>query len=163
MLRARSFRPLGWLLASAWLGVACSGTHEPTQAITAAGRPGVGRTANVPALVGLSIDELAGRLGQRQPVPATFATSAEAAAAADSSRGMGPDSLASFRTGGLTLIANYSARSRRVHDLLVLGHNEDSLMARSALRSSSRQYLVLPVFASDRPSYLLGLRVIITN
>lgn len=158
---ARSLRPLGWLLASAWLGVACSGTHEPTQATAPAARARVARIANVPALVGLSIDELAGRLGPRQPVPASFV--APAVAAADSSQATSLDSLASFRAGGLTLVAHYGVRSRRVHDLLVLGHNEDSLMARTALRSSARQYLVLPVFASDRPGYLLGLRVITTN
>ena len=158
---AHSLRPLGWLLASAWLGVACSGTHEPTQATVPAARARVARMANVPALVGLSIDELAGRLGPRQPVPVSLA--APAAAIADSSQAAHSDSLASFRAGDLTLIANYSARSRRVHDLLVLGHNEDSLMARAALRSSARQYLVLPVFASDRPSYLLGLRVVTTD
>jgi len=118
--------------------------------------------ANVPALIGLTIDELAGRLGPRQPLPASFAALAEEEPAA-TNQAVSPDSLASFQTGGLTLIASYSTRSRQVHDLLVLGHNEDSLMARAALRSSARQYLVLPVFASDRPSYLLGLRVITTD
>jgi hypothetical protein len=161
MYVSHSLRSLGWLLASAWLGVACSGTHEPTQATAPTARARVVRAANVPALVGLSIDELAGRLGPRQPVPASLA--APASASADSSQAARSDSLASFQAGSLTLIANFNARSRRVHDLLVLGHNEDSLMARAALRSSARQYLVLPVFASDRPSYLLGLRVVTTD
>ena len=155
---SHSLRSAGWLLASAWLGVACSGTHEPTQATAPTARARVARVANVPALVGLSIDELAGRLGPRQPVPTGFAAAAAGPAAAGPP--VAADSLASFRAGGLTLIASYSASSREVRDLLVLGHHEDSLMALAALRSSARRYLVLPVFASNRPNYLLGLRVV---
>lgn len=157
MQRAPWLRITGWLLAGGWLG-ACSGAHEPTQTTSVATHADVAPTANVPALLGLSIDDLHSRLGTRQPLPTRPGTTDAVPEVA--SRLTNPDSLASFRAGGLTLIANYNARTRQVHELLVLGHHEDSLMARAALRSSASQYLVMPVFASGRPNYLLGLRVV---
>lgn len=158
MWRSLVLRRAGWgLLASGGLG-ACSGAHEPTQTTQAAAHAGVAPTANVPMLVGLSIDGLHSRLGPRQPLPASFTTPAEVLGAA--SRLARQDSLAAFKTGGLTLIASYDARSRQVHDLLLLGHHEDSLLAKAALRANASNYLVLPVFGPDRPNYLLGLRVV---
>jgi hypothetical protein len=73
------------------------------------------------------------------------------------------DSLLAFRTGGLTLIASYNAHTRQVRDLLVLGHQEDSLMARASLRANTNEYLLLPVFLTNRPNRLVGLRVVKTD
>jgi hypothetical protein len=144
------------LLGSSLLG-ACSRTREHQTAV-ATTHARVAPTANVPALVGLSIDDLLSRLGSRQPVPASFASSAEVLEADNQLTKQ--DSLALFKTGGLTLIANYNSHTRQVHELLLLGHHEDSLMTRATLRASASQYLVLPVFANSRPNYLLGLRIV---
>jgi hypothetical protein len=150
----------GWLLlGGVWLS-ACSGTHEPVQTPLAA-HARVAATANVPALVGLSIDNLQRRLGPTQPVPVAFATPAAILGADDSLTSQ--DSVASFKAGTLTLIACYSSRTRQVHDLLLLGHHEDSLMARAALRPNASKYLVLPVFGTNKPNYLVGLRVVATS
>lgn len=155
----RYFRWL-WLAAAGW-PAGCSGAHEPTQVAVAPAHAAAAPTANVPALLGASIESLQARLGAAQPLPAGFIdptdldTSGPGAAR--------PDSLATFRTGGLTLIASYNVRTRQVNDLLLLGRREDSLMARASLRVNSTSYLVLPVFCPDQPGHLLGLRVVATN
>jgi hypothetical protein len=68
--------------------------------------------------------------------------------------------VTTFRTGGLTLVASYNARSREVRDLLLLGHHEDSLMGRAHLQANTPSYLVMPVFYNGNAYRLLGLRVI---
>ncbi|MGI4762680.1 MAG: hypothetical protein ACRYF0_18360 [Janthinobacterium lividum] len=140
---------------SGWLA-GCSGAHEPTQVVGATTHAAVAPTANVPALLGSSIDGLRSRLGTAHPLPAGYLDPLSAGIAST-------DSLLSFRTGGLQLVATYNAQTRQVRDLLVLGQQEDSLMGRASLRSSAREYLVLPVFRPDNPQRLLGLRVLATN
>lgn len=157
--------PLRWAatLGSAW-GVlsGCSGAHEPRRApLPETRHVQVAPTADVPALVGLSIDGLRQRLGPPQPLPDQLADG-EAGALLYTSRGQ-LDSLLVFRTGGLLVLATYDARSRRVRDLLLPGHHEDSLMGRAHLRSSASNYLVMPVFRNTRSFRLLGLRVIPTK
>ncbi|RZK28621.1 MAG: hypothetical protein EOO63_10835 [Hymenobacter sp.] len=113
---------------------------------------------NVPALLGMSIDKLSERLGPSQHLPPGFANPLEVVvSAADLNR---QDSLASFRTGGLTVLASYDAHTRQVRDLLLLGQREDSLMAQGTLRANARDYLVLPVFRVNKPGRLVGLRVV---
>ena len=146
------------LLAGLVLAASCSGAHEPTQQTTTAPRSAIIPTANVPALLGASIDSLRHRLGAAQPLPAGFADPLNVAVAANSTARA--DSQAAFRTGGLTLVANYNARTRQVSDILLLGQQEDSLMGRASLQTNSHSYLVLPVFRQDRPTRLLGLRIV---
>ena len=150
-------RYVRWLLAGSAGLAACSGAHEPTQTTTAARADAAVRT-NVPALVGLSIDGLHRRLGPSRPLPADFAD--PRVLASSGTRPTAPDSVASFQTGGITLIASFDARTRQVRDLLLLGPHEDSIMARTALRSNASNYLVLPVFYTQQPNRLLGLRVV---
>jgi hypothetical protein len=142
--------PARWLLlaASSWLA-ACSGAHESAQMVAGA-HAGAASTANVPALVGMSIDELHRRLGSSQE-PTASLTDPNGPLASQSERAM-QDSVVAFQTGGLTLLASYDARTRQVRDLLLLGQHEDSLMARAALRSNASGYLVLPVFRVDKPN-----------
>ena len=136
----------------------CSGGRESRHAPSAEARHAqVAPTADVPALVGVSIDALHQRLGASRPV------AAKVAAAMPEKLLNLADSVAAFRTGGLTLIASYNARSRQVRDLLLLGHHEDSLMGRARLRSNDPNYLVMPVFYADNSYRLLGLRVLSTN
>lgn len=160
-VRAASFRTR-WLLlaASSWLA-ACSGAHESAQVAASAARVGAAATTNVPALVGMSIDDLHRRLGAAQTPPASL-TDPSGPLAGQDAQAM-QDSVVSFQTGGLTLVASYDVHTRQVRDLLLLGHHEDSLMAKATLRSNASSYLVLPVFQVDRPSSLLGLRIVATK
>jgi hypothetical protein len=139
----------------------CSGSHEQHRVSPPLGLVQVAPTADVPALLGMSIDGLRQRLGPPQPLPAQFTTS-QASTLLFASRGQF-DSLATFRTGGLLVLASYDAHSRRVRDLLLLGHHEDSLMGRAHLRPNAAEYLVMPVFRDNRSFRLLGMRVIPTK
>jgi hypothetical protein len=145
-----------FVVAASWWLAGCSGAHEPTQVASTPTHAAITPTANVPALLSSSIDGLRNRLGAAHSLPAGYPDplSVDKASA---------DSLLAFRTGGLQLVATYNARTRQVHDLLILGQQEDSLMGKASLRSSAREYLVLPVFRPDNPNRLLGLRVIATN
>jgi hypothetical protein len=142
-------------VASWWLA-GCSGAHEPTQTVGTAPHAVVAPTANIPALLGHSIDELRSRLGASYTLPAGYRDLLSDGKAS-------ADSLLAFRTGGLQLVAAYDVRTRQVRDLLILGQQEDTLMGRASLQSSARGYLVLPVFRPDNPNRLLGLRVLATN
>ncbi len=150
-----------WLTTVSYLALsACSGAHEPVHAPTASRPRGIiTPTANVPALVGASIDALRRRLGPAYPLPPGFDDPIMAAA----DNAAAPDSVAAFRTGGLLLVANYNAHTRQVRDLLLLGQHEDSLLAKAALQTSNANYLVLPVFQAGSANRLLGLRVIATK
>lgn len=146
-------------LAACWAVAGCSGAHEPAQTAPTPPRASVTADANVPALLGKSIDSLRSQLGPPQALPATYKDPLAAITAASPTT----DSLTVFRTGGLTVVASYNARTRQVRDLLVLGQHEDSLLARASLRASARTYLLMPVFFVNKPGHLLGLRVINTK
>ncbi|MGI4867271.1 MAG: hypothetical protein ACRYFZ_25360 [Janthinobacterium lividum] len=151
----------GWRSAAFSLSLllaGCSGGREPhhmpaTDMVHAQVAP----TTDVPALLGTSIDGLRRRLGASQPLPAALTAALPEAALSLT------DSVTTFRTGGLTVVASYNARSRQVRDLLLLGHHEDSLMGRARLRSNAPNYLVMPVFYTGSSFRLLGLRVIATK
>ena len=146
-----------WLLAG-WAVAGCSGAHEPAQTPPPPTRASVAPTTDVPALLNKSIDELRARLGPVQALPPAYRDPLTAVVGA--ARPGGIDSLLAFRTGGLTLVASYDARTRRVRDLVLLGRHEDSLMARASLRPSAPAYLLLPVYFVGRPSRFMGLRVV---
>jgi hypothetical protein len=148
----------GTALGVALVLAGCSRTHETRHIATNdLVHTQVAPTTDVPALLGISIDGLRQRLGKAQPLPASLAASLP------ESRLALPDSATTFRTGGLTLVASYNARSRQVRDLLLLGHHEDSLMGRAHLRANAPNYLVMPVFYEGNSFRLLGLRVIATK
>ena len=151
--------PARWVAALGMLLGACSGSHEPRRVLPAPiVHAQIAPTTNVPALLGASIDGLRQQLGAPQPLPAHIqATETVAVLGAASGKF---DSVMTFRTGGLLLLANYDARSRQVRDLLLLGHHEDSLMGRAHLRANDAGYLLMPVFYSGKSFRLLGLRVI---
>lgn len=140
------------------LAAGCSGAHEPTQTqpLPTPPRASLVATTNVPALLGKSIDSLRSELGPAQVVQRDFIDSMVGNIAPVDK----VDSLATFRSGGLTLVASYNVRTRRVRDLLVLGRHEDSLMARASLQANARNYLIMPVFFATKPSHLLGLRIV---
>lgn len=147
------------LLAAAALGPpGCSRAHEREDAkadgtgpqLPAAPTAAV-PTVDVAAVVGRSIDEVRRRLGPPQALPADFEDPAGPPAA---------DSTLAFRPRGLVVVATYDARSRRVLDLLVLGPDEDVLMRRTNLLPRAPAYLLLPVFAMNRSTKFVGLRVV---
>lgn len=145
------------LCVGCWLTGGCSGAHEPTQTLPNVPRASIAPATNVPALLGRSIDDLRTKLGPTQQMPRSFIDPIVASSAGPTGQG---DSLAAFRTRGLTLVASYDARTREVRDLLIVGRHEDSLMAQASLQARARHYLIMPVFYADRPNHLLGLRVI---
>ncbi|MGI4742491.1 MAG: hypothetical protein ACRYG7_45620 [Janthinobacterium lividum] len=159
-LRAYRYRT-GLSLVVGCLAAGCSGAHEPAQAPPTPPHATIAATANVPALLGTSIDELRTQLGAMHALPPNFTN-----LLTRNTTGLLPnkaDSLLAFRTGGLTLVASYNVHTRQVRDLFVLGHQEDSLMARASLRVNANGYLLLPVFLANKPNYLVGLRVIQTD
>jgi hypothetical protein len=112
---------------------------------------------DVPSLLALSIDGLNQRIGPHRPVPAGFVDPVLVPLA---KRNEQLDSTLLFRHKGLELVASYDYRTRRVSNLLLLGSDEDKLMAEANLRLNSERYLVMPVFEMNRISSLMGVRVI---
>jgi hypothetical protein len=141
---------------------ACSGTHEPPHDHTAPTKRARITPAelDVPGLLGLSIDELSQRVGPRRPVPASFI---DPTLAPQMQRNEPLDSTALFQCRGLAMVAAYDYQTRRINDLLLLGSNEGELMRRARLQLGAPHYLVLPVFQAQRPTQLLGLRVLATT
>jgi hypothetical protein len=139
---------------------ACSGAHEPNHDRAA---PAVATTAlklpqlNVSALLPLSIDAINRQLGPGQPVPDDFVDPTRVPSIHSDER---PDSTVLFQRRGLTIVVAFDAHTRRVNELLLMGSNENELMTRSGLQLNSPDYLVLPFFQRQRPTQLMGLRVL---
>ena len=136
---------------------ACQGAHEHPREhfVVVPVRPVA--VLDLPHLLSLDVDGLGRRLGPAQPVPATFTDPAKAPLL---QLGYTADSVALFRQQGLRIVVSYSYRSRRVIDILLLGANEDSLMQRAKLLPAAPNYMVLPVFKTEHPTELLGVRVL---
>ena len=139
---------------------ACSGAHEPNHDRAA---PAVATAAlklpqlNVSALLPLSIDEISQQLGPRLPVPDAFLDPTRVPSIHTDER---PDSTVLFQRRGLNIVVAFDGRTRRVNELLLIGTNENELMARSGLQLNSPEYLVLPFFQRQQPTQLMGLRVL---
>ena len=137
----------------------CSGTHEPVQHSPDAPhykRVLITPTTNLPKLLNQPIEQLQQQLTTLPVLPGALID-------ATRMNDLAPritDSLLTFRAGGMLLIASYDIRTRRVHDMLLLGHHEDSLMQRAGLRFDATNYLVLPAFQMRHTSKFLGLRII---
>jgi hypothetical protein len=146
------------------LATACSSSGESVQdsAYPVAARSGlvspIQAVVAVPALLGVSIDELSRHLGPPQPVPAAVQEMLNQLPAVEAD-----DSVRFFRHRTLEVLVNYNAKSRRFNDLLLLGPNEDVLMQRAGLSADAATYLLLPVFRARRSRQLLGLRVVPLN
>lgn len=156
MGRLAKFLPLLLLAAAAQL--ACSRARQRKDSAAAYARTLVlpARAAatpavNVAAVVGLSIDEVCRQLGPARVLPAGLQ---------DPARRSGNDSALAFQPRGLTVVVSYDASTRRVLDLLVLGNDEDALMSRTGLLARAPGYLLLPVFAVNRSTQLVGLRIV---
>ena len=87
-----------WLLLAGGLAAGCSRARESTRQTTPHSPATITPTANVPALLGASIDGLRQRLGTAQPLPVDFMEPPTQALIANPAAR--PDSLAAFRTGG---------------------------------------------------------------
>jgi hypothetical protein len=154
MRRFAKFLPLLLLAAAAQL--ACSRAREREDSPAARMPVPPARTAaapavNLAAVVGRSIDEVRRQLGPARALPDGFQ---------DPVLRPGTDSTLAFQPRGLTVVASYDARTRQVLDLLVLGNDEDALMRRAGLLAGAPGYLLLPVFAVNRSTRLVGLRIV---
>ncbi|WP_460620045.1 hypothetical protein [Hymenobacter ruber] len=139
---------------------ACSGAHEPNhdRAAPSAAAPALKLPQlNVSALLPLTIDEISQQLGPRLPMPDSFTDPTRVPSIHSDER---LDSTVLFQHRGLTMVVGYDARTRRVNELLLMGSNENDLMTRSGLQLNSPDYLVLPFFQRNRPTQLMGLRVL---
>lgn len=144
-------------MVAASLMVACSGVQDPHhKRLTPVAAVPAAPTAvvDIPGLLNLSIDELSRPLGPPRPIPAGFVDPTL------SVRSQTLDSTTLFQHHGLSIIASYDYRTRRVSDLLLLGSDENRLMSAAQLQLGADRYLVLPVFEARRPTQLLGLRVL---
>ena len=139
----------------------CSGSHEPVRdrprSSMVPSRNMVG--LDVPGIIHLSIDQIIKRLGPSRHLPAGFTDPVQAPLLLQQEQ---IDSSGFFQYRGLAVVAAYNERTRRVSDLLLLGADESELMRRANLELGAPDYLVLPVFEAQRPTKLLGLRVLAT-
>lgn len=160
-------RTLLWLLGAGAAGallLACShtseSTHEPGVAAPSESPSAAAKVLpvlDVPALLGLTVDELPARLGPAGRVPATFV---DPAAVALNQIQAQLDSSAFFRYKGVEIVVNYDAKTRHLNDVTLLGSEEDQLMQQGQLTLDAPKYLLVPVFKLHQPTVLLGLRAI---
>ena len=149
---------LGLTLAGAG---ACTSTHEPRRdQARPAGAPLPAPELDVPVLLSLSVDELSRRVGPARRLPSGFADPTLLPA---NERTFEADSTLFFRYRHLAIVAFFSPQTRRLNNLLLLGPDEDTLMSRARLRIGTNRYLVLPVFEAQRPTQLMGVRVLATR
>ncbi|GGF23878.1 hypothetical protein GCM10011383_39420 [Hymenobacter cavernae] len=65
-----------------------------------------------------------------------------------------------FKNKGTTFIVSFNANTRKVHDIIVLGDDEDELMQRSNLTLTALNYIVVPVLNPENTNKVLGVRMI---
>jgi hypothetical protein len=153
------------LLLALWLccaGAACTRnpasaeTDTLSKAVPGATPPSTGAYAlNVPALVGLNIDEVRRQLGQPQE-----GHHQAMGAEPQNADPQGEDWVNTFERQGITVVVTFNTRTRKVRDLVLPGSKEEELMRRGNLSFVSEDYLVLPVIDKAEPSLLQGVRVI---
>ncbi len=122
----------------------------PPEPATAAAEPVV---FDVPALIGLSIEQVRETLGQpqdRNPEPTELQL--EAGAANEWSNG--------FTREGQDLLVTFDPRTRRVIDLFLSGSDRGVLMQRGNLSSGAREYRIESVRALRDPSKITGITVL---
>lgn len=114
---------------------------------------------DLPTLAGYTIEQVRQQLG----APQTQAEPPPAQPQPRSSRSLRIKDEGwanTFETGGVTLIVTFNARTRKVRDIVMNGSNEEELMQRGNLILTAPSYIVLPVFAPEAVTTLLGIRVI---
>jgi hypothetical protein len=139
---------------------ACSGAHEPNhdRAVTAVATAALQLPqVDVPGLLPLTIDGISRQLGRGLPVPDALLDPTRAPSIHTNEQ---PDSTLLFQHRGLAIVVAYDAHTRQVNELMLMGSNENELMARSGLQLSSAEYLVLPFFQHQHPTRFMGLRVL---
>lgn len=114
-------------------------------------------TVDVPALVGLNIDQVRRQLGQPQESQ-NKAIGAEPHA--EEAAPQGEDWVNTFERKGTTVVVTFNTRTRKVRDLVLPGSDEAEVMRRGNLTFVSDHYLVLPVVDAAEPSAIKGVRVI---
>jgi len=109
-------------------------------------------------LLGRNIDQLRRKLGS--PLEAVSPVPGMEPPAAQKHTEAGENWNNTFEKNSTTLIVSFSARTRKVHDIIMLGSNEEELMRRGKLTLNALNYIVVPVLNPQNTNKLLGLRVI---
>ena len=110
-------------------------------------------------MLGRNIDQLRRMLGPPLEAAARDARAAEPTAAQKRTP-KGENWNNTFEKNGTTLIVSFSARTRKVHDIIVVGNDEDELMHRSNINLTAVNYIIVPVLNPENTNQVLGVRVI---
>jgi len=113
---------------------------------------------DVTTLLGRNIDQVRRKLGS--PLESHTQALGPEPAAAKKNTLEGENWNNTFQKNGTTFIVSFSARTRKVHDIIVLGNNEEELMRRSKLTLTDLNYIVVPVLNPQNTNEVLGIRMI---
>lgn len=113
---------------------------------------------NLPSLLGCTIDQVRQKLGS--PLETTKQELGPEPTEVQKRTPASENWSNTFKSKGTTFIVNFSANTRKVHDIIVLGNDEDELMQRSNLTLTALNYIVVPVLNPENTSQVLGVRMI---
>ncbi|MDU0372403.1 hypothetical protein ACFPAF_18525 [Hymenobacter endophyticus] len=156
----RQLRYLPVFILSAGLA-ACSGSQSVSESgMPATGSSEAARTAavDVPVLVGRNIDQVRRALGPPQETKEQKIGLEPTAEQMKATRG--EDWINTFERKGVTVVATFNARTRKVRDLVVVGSDEDELLRNANLSLTAPGYMVLPVANPSNNREIIGMRVV---
>ncbi|MBC6605297.1 hypothetical protein H8B13_00550 [Hymenobacter sp. BT188] len=142
---------------------ACTRSQSPSEKTppTAVAPPvTVPVAVDLPSLVGYSIEEVRQHLGAPRETQVEPPAAQPKLRKTRSLRIKDEGWINTFEKSGVTLIVTFNARTRKVRDIVMTGNNEEELMQRGNLILTAPSYIVLPVFAPEAATELLGVRVI---
>ncbi|RPD47744.1 hypothetical protein DNI29_09885 [Hymenobacter sediminis] len=139
---------------------ACSGSQTVSEANMPTTQPAASPPAavDVPALMGRNIDQIRRVLGnpretQDQKVgPEPTAEQMKAT--------KGEDWINTFERNGVTIVATFNARNRKVRDLVLIGTDEDEILQKGNLSLTASEYIVLPVVNPQNNREIVGMRIV---
>ncbi|GAB2792436.1 hypothetical protein HNQ93_003602 [Hymenobacter luteus] len=151
------FRSLPLLLL---LGVgACTGAQTASESRTPATDAAAPAVAlDVPTLVGRNIDQVRRALGP--PREARDQKVGAEPTAEQMKATKGEDWINTFEHNGVTVVATFNARTRKVRDLVLVGTDEDEILQKGNLSLTATQYMVLPVISPSNNREIIGMRVL---
>ncbi|MBX0288954.1 hypothetical protein K3G63_00805 [Hymenobacter sp. HSC-4F20] len=158
-MRAFCYLPLLLVLLAGL--TSCSGSQTVSETTSPA--PGTVGAApavaiDVPALVGRNIDQVRRVLGT--PREARDQKVGAEPTAEQMKATKGEDWINTFERQGVTLVATFNARTRKVRDLVLVGTDEDEILQNGNLSLTATDYIVLPVANPQNNRELIGMRVV---
>ncbi|RIY10463.1 hypothetical protein D0T11_09680 [Hymenobacter rubripertinctus] len=115
-------------------------------------------TVDLPDLMGRNIDQVRRKLGAPRESKEQAIGLEPTAEQMQSTKGQ--DWINTFEQNGLTIVATFNARSRKVRDLVVVGSDEDEILRRANLSLTAPNYMVLPVANPSNNREIIGMRVV---